>query len=241
MSGPAQPVRNARSQLNARPLAGRALSFVRRASDIASAPRGDLKRVRLFQGFGKILEIFARLRPAELLDRRQLILGEIVLALDHIGFAEVLAHLRVGRVESDRLQVVADSFVRPSKLARRITAVVERARRIGVVERVEHVERFLVSLGLGERIGVFGEFGIGQNAGVFLQTLVPFRTPDLARSACGEVRRGEGAEGLRLAGSIEPPASAPTPRSSASASSTTRAAAGSTARAATGSTTRAAT
>ena len=56
-----------------------------------------LKRVRLLKGLGQVLVIFASL-PAQLLDRRQLILGEIELALDDVGFAEIFAHLRIGGI-----------------------------------------------------------------------------------------------------------------------------------------------
>ena len=56
-----------------------------------------LKRVRLLKGLGQILVIFASL-SAQLLDRRQLILGEIELALDDVGFAEIFAHLRIGGI-----------------------------------------------------------------------------------------------------------------------------------------------
>ena len=114
--------------------------------------------MRLIQGLGQIAIILAVFRAAELLDRRQLILGEVELALDDIGFAEILAHLGIIRIEGDRLQVVVDPLVRAPELAGGVAAVVQRARRVGVVERVEDVERLLVALGLGKRIGVFGQF-----------------------------------------------------------------------------------
>src|ERR1700722_14876728 len=54
-----------------------------------------LKSVRGLQSVGEILVILAVCRSAELLDRRQLVLGEVVFALDDIGFAQILAHLRI--------------------------------------------------------------------------------------------------------------------------------------------------
>jgi hypothetical protein len=58
--------------------------------------------VCLLEGLGQILVILAFL-SAQLLDRRQLVLGEIKFALDDIGFAEIFAHLRIGGIERDRL------------------------------------------------------------------------------------------------------------------------------------------
>jgi hypothetical protein len=50
-----------------------------------ASPKTGLKRVHLGQRAGQIFVIFAVL-AAKLLDRRQLRFGEIVLALDDIGF-----------------------------------------------------------------------------------------------------------------------------------------------------------
>jgi hypothetical protein len=92
-----------------------------------------------------------------------LLFGEFVLALNDIGLPKVLAHLRVSRIERDRLKIVANSFVGPSQLAGRRAAVVERAPGIGIFQEVELVDRFLIPVGLGERIGVFGEIGAWQD------------------------------------------------------------------------------
>ena len=80
-----------------------------------------------------------------------MILGKVEFPLDDIGFAEILAHLRIVRIEGDGLEIVADPFVRAAEFARRITAIVEGAGGIGIVENVEDVDRLLVPVGLGER------------------------------------------------------------------------------------------
>jgi hypothetical protein len=49
-----------------------------------------------------------------------------------------------------------------------LAALIERPRCVGVLERVEHVDRLLIAVGLGEPEGIFGEFGIKQNAAVSL-------------------------------------------------------------------------
>jgi hypothetical protein len=40
-----------------------------------------------------------------------------------------------------------------------------------VVQKVEHIDRFLVAVSLGERIGVFGEIGIRQDVAMSHETL----------------------------------------------------------------------
>src|SRR5579863_9177125 len=200
-SGPAQRTRKSRSASKVRPpAAGAASSRVDRACDIvipyvrgtraanagARLKKSGSKRVRLRQRLGQILVIFAVL-AAKLPDRRQLVLGEIVLALDDIGFAEVFAHLRIGGIERDRLEIVTDSLVGAPELAGRVAAVIERARGVGVVQKVEHVDRFLVTIGLGERISVFGELGIGQHADLPYEATPSVHIPDLAGVARGEI------------------------------------------------------
>src|ERR1700737_74890 len=112
MSGPDQPLRNARSQSNARPGDGRASPLARGGSDIAPALYlMTLEGVRLLQRVGEILVILAVFRPAEPLDRRKLVLGEIEFSLDDVSFAEIFALLRIGRVERNRPQIVIDPFV----------------------------------------------------------------------------------------------------------------------------------
>src|ERR1700683_301718 len=51
---------------------------------------------------GQIFVFLAFGRAAELLDRRQLVLREIDLALDDVGLAEVFPHLGVLGIERDR-------------------------------------------------------------------------------------------------------------------------------------------
>jgi hypothetical protein len=48
---------------------------------------------------------------------------------------------------------------------------------------VEDVESLLVALRLRERIGIFGEFGVTENAAVSLKALVLLPVPDLSRGA----------------------------------------------------------
>src|ERR1700736_6220766 len=85
----------------------------------------------------EILIILA-IGAAEALDRRQLLLGEVDLALEHIGFAEIFAYLGVARIERDRLQIIGDAFIGPAELACRIAAIVEGSWRIGVLEQIEN-------------------------------------------------------------------------------------------------------
>ena len=134
-----------------------------------------------------------------------MLLGEIVLALDDIGFAEIFAHLRIVGIERDRFQVIADALVGVAELAGRVAAIVERARRVRVVQQVEHVDRFLISVGLGERVGVFGEFGIRQDAAAPDEALLMLRVPDHARRAGREVGLSSSCEPLLP----PPPASRP--------------------------------
>src|SRR5271166_1829831 len=148
---------------------------------------GALKRVRVIQRLGEFAVILAVRRTADLLDRGQLIFGEVELAFDHIGFAEILAHLRIVGIKGDGLEIIGDPFVGAPELAGRIAAIVEGARRVRIVERVEHVDRFLEAVGLRQRIGVFGELPIGKNAAVSLQALVLLPVPDLSRDAGREV------------------------------------------------------
>ena len=89
--------------------------------------------MRLRQRAGQILVILAVL-TAKLLDRGQLLFGEIVLALDDIGSPTVLTHLGVIGIERDR-----------------VAAIVERAGSIRVGREVERVDRFLIPVSLGER------------------------------------------------------------------------------------------
>src|ERR1700691_5348701 len=147
-----------------------------------------LKRVRLCQRAGQVLVILAVL-TAKLLDRRQLLFGEILLALDDIGFAKVLAHLRVIGIERDRLEVIANPLVGASELAGRVAAIVERARAIRVAQEVEHVDRFLIPVSLGECISVFRHLGVRQDVAAPNEALATLRVPDLAGFANREVRR----------------------------------------------------
>src|SRR3984957_3576614 len=170
-----------------------------RDAEMAPAPRAlgcvaPSDRVGVVERLGEVAIILAVLRAAELLDRRQLLLCEIELALDHIGLAEILAHLRILRIERARLDIIANPLVGSPELAGRVAAVVERAWRVGVVEQIEHVERLLEAVGLSERIGVFGELGVGKHAAVPPQALVLLPVPDLAWIARGQiVCRGLGA------------------------------------------------
>ena len=66
-----------------------------------------------------VLEVFvflAFVRAADLGDRLQLVAREVVLALNHVGFAEILAHLRVVQVHRHRLEIIADAFVGAASL-----------------------------------------------------------------------------------------------------------------------------
>ncbi len=90
------------------------------------------------------------------------------MSLNDIRLAKIFAHLGEIGIERDGLQIIANPFVGASKFAGSIAALIERPRRVGVLERVEHVDRLLIAVGLGEPEGIFGEFGIKQNAAVSL-------------------------------------------------------------------------
>jgi hypothetical protein len=121
-----------------------------------ASAKSRLERVRLCQRLGQILVILTVL-TAKLLDRRQLLSGEPIVALDDIRLPKILAHLRVVGIERNRLEIVSNPFVPASKLAGRITARVERARSVRIVQKIEDIDRFLIAVSLGERIGVFSE------------------------------------------------------------------------------------
>src|SRR3984957_11055949 len=89
----------------------------------------------------------------------------------------------VVRIERDGVQVISDPFVGATELTRRIPAIIERARGVRVFQCVEDVESLLVALRLRERIGIFGEFGVTENAAVSLNALVLLPVPDLSRGA----------------------------------------------------------
>jgi hypothetical protein len=57
------------------------------------------------------------------------------------------------RIEGDRPEVIINSFVGAPQLAGRIAAIVERTWRIRVVQEIEDLDRFLIPVGLGQRIG----------------------------------------------------------------------------------------
>jgi len=81
---------------------------------------------------------------------------------------------------------------RPSPSCRRkgrslsLAALIERPRCVGVLEPVEHVDRLLIAVGLGE-------FGIKQNAAVSLLALARLGVPDLTWNASCAVALVEGA------------------------------------------------
>ena len=91
------------------------------------------------------------------------------LALQRIGFAEILAHLRVIRIHRHRLQIVADAFVGAAEFARRVAAIIEGARRVGILEQIERLQRLLVAfVGLVEREGVLDDLRRPQEAAKFI-------------------------------------------------------------------------
>jgi hypothetical protein len=117
-----------------------------------------------------------------------LLSGELIVALDDIALPKILAHLRGVGIESNRLEIVSNPFVGVSQLAGRITAIVERARSVRIVQKIEDTDRFLIAVGLGERIGVFSEIRVWQHAAVSHETLTMLGVPDHSRRAGCEVR-----------------------------------------------------
>src|SRR5205085_8713734 len=112
-----------------------------RADPAASQPRGIGDR------FGEV-GVFLAVPAADLLDRLELRLGAGDIALLDVGLTEIFPDLGILRVGCDRLQVVADSLVEVAELARRETAIVERLRRVRVLQQVQDRERFGISSGL---------------------------------------------------------------------------------------------
>lgn len=139
--------------------------------------------MRLLQRFSEIFVVLALFRSPEPFDGCELIFSEIEIALDDLCLAKIFTHLRVVRIERDGLQVISDPFVGATELTLRITATIERARGVRVLQCVEDVESLLVALRLRERIGIFGEFGVRENAAVSLKALVLLPVPDLSRGA----------------------------------------------------------
>src|SRR4051794_25839837 len=105
--------------------------------------------------FGKVL-IFLAIGAANRLDRSELLSCSLDLALDHIGFAKILANLRVARIERYCLQVVPDPLIDLAELAGCIAAIVEGLRRLAILHQVEHIERLVVALRFGQGIGIVG-------------------------------------------------------------------------------------
>src|ERR1700692_1845391 len=95
--------------------------------------RGSLESVGVVQRLGELAVILTVLRTADRLDCSKLILGEIELALDHIGFAEILSHLRIVGIKRNRLQIIADPFVGATEFASGIAAIVASAAGFWVV------------------------------------------------------------------------------------------------------------
>ncbi len=87
------------------------------------------------------------------------------------------------RIERDRFQVIADPFVGPAELARRVAAVIQCDRGIRVLQQVEHAERLAVAPGLGKRVRVVGECPVGQHAGLLLHAFHASGIVDLAARA----------------------------------------------------------
>src|ERR1700737_2031646 len=64
-----------------------------------------LQVLRLVDRLREVLIIFA-IGAAKLLDRLELLLGEVELALDHVSLPEIFSHLRIGRIERNGFEVV---------------------------------------------------------------------------------------------------------------------------------------
>src|SRR3954465_15197193 len=75
-------------------------------------------------GFCEVL-VFLAIGATDRLYGPELLAGSPDIALDHISLPEILAYLRVARIERYRLKVVSDSLVDPAQLAGRIAAIVE--------------------------------------------------------------------------------------------------------------------
>ena len=58
---------------------------------------------------------------------------------------------------------------------------------LGSSSEFEHVDRLLEAVGLGERVGVFGELGVRKDAAVPLEASMTLAIPHLAGLAGGEV------------------------------------------------------
>jgi hypothetical protein len=120
----------------------------------------------------------------------------------------------------------SSQFLRRCVRASGSRAIVERAQSIRVVQEVEHVDRFLIPVSLGERIGVFCELGVWEDVAAPDEALTMLRVPDLAGFANREIRRDLRARLGLVKGAKEPASSAiPSSASSATACSTASASA----------------
>ena len=61
----------------------------------------SLRAVRLVDGVGQFLVFLALRAAAKLLDRRQLFIGKVELALEDVSFAQIFTHLRVIGIKRD--------------------------------------------------------------------------------------------------------------------------------------------
>src|SRR5262249_46311158 len=109
----------------------RPVDFPARPRRPAPITRGD-RRLRgrnsdlggIEDGLVEILVLFAA-RAAERLDGGELFLGQVNTTLHDVGLAQILAYLRIFRIEFDGLQIIGDAFVRAPELTRRIAAIVQ--------------------------------------------------------------------------------------------------------------------
>ena len=135
-------------------------------------------------------EVFAgmtRVGDAELLNGRQLFIGEVELAQRGIGFAEIFPHLRICRVERDRAEIIADAFARSSELTRGPAAITESASGIPDPRHVEDFQGLLETLRLGERERLFDELAIRTHAAALGDASMILGVPNLAPFASGQI------------------------------------------------------
>src|SRR5438874_707889 len=132
---------------------------------------------------GEMLVLLAA-GAADSFDDAQLGLGAAHVALCDISLAEIFAHLRVTGRQRDRFQVIADSLVEPAELPRRIAAIIERLRGIRVAQQVERRERFIIALGLGERVSVVPQDLVGERTPLLDTAPAPL-VPDFAAWTIG--------------------------------------------------------
>src|ERR1700722_1788294 len=138
----------------------------------------------------RLLEVLIFLAVAVATNRfdcGELFLGEIELALDDIGFAEIFAYLRIIRIERDGLEIIADALIDLAQFARDIAAIVQRLRSIRILREIEDLQRFLEAFRLGQRVSVVDKLVVREDPAMLRQAFLRLGVPYFAARASRQI------------------------------------------------------